>query len=134
MATTTISTAPFADHIARFRVADLALDTFPYGSHTTASEALWAGCPIVTRVGDTFASRVAGSLLRAAGCPGLITTSAAEFRERAIALGNNPSQITALRKQLEQSRDSCSLFDTPRFARDLEAAYETMLSAVPSRK
>jgi predicted O-linked N-acetylglucosamine transferase (SPINDLY family) len=116
--------APLAEHIARFKVADLALDTFPCGSHTTGSEALWAGCPLITRVGETFASRVAGSVLRAAGLPQLVTDSARSFVELAVALGNDRSHLTDLRAQLEQGRDSCALFDTPRFVRNLEAAFE----------
>jgi protein O-GlcNAc transferase len=118
----------FVEHLARFRAADLALDTFPYGSHTTASEALWQGCPLVTRVGDTFASRVASSLLRAAGMPELVTTNAEEFRGLAIELGTDVARRTALRTRLLASRTTCALFDTPRFVRNLEAAYEAMHS------
>jgi protein O-GlcNAc transferase len=116
--------APLGEHIARFKVADLALDTFPCGSHTTGSEVLWAGCPMITRVGETFTSRVAGSLLRAAGLPELVTDSAQAFVELAVELGNDRSRLAALRAQLEASRNTCALFDTPRFVRNLEAAFE----------
>jgi protein O-GlcNAc transferase len=117
---------PLAEHIARFRVVDLALDTFPCGSHTTGSEALWASCPLITRAGETFASRVAGSLVRAAGLPQLVTNSAASFTELAVELGNDRARTAALRAQLEATRDSCALFDTPRFVRNVEAAFEQM--------
>ncbi len=113
---------PFAEHIARFQRVDLALDTHPYGSHTTASEALWAGCPLVTRVGETFASRVAGSLLRAAGVGELAVRSRDEFRALAIALGSDSRALESLRNRLSASREGCALFDAPRFTRDLERA------------
>jgi predicted O-linked N-acetylglucosamine transferase (SPINDLY family) len=118
--------APLDEHIARFRVADLALDTFPYGSHTTASEALWAGCPLVTRTGDTFASRVAASLLHAAGMPELVTDSAEAYGELAVSLAGDGTRLAALRTRLETSRTTSALFDTPRLVRDLEALYVEM--------
>ena len=89
----------YADHLARFKVIDVALDAFPWGSHTTASEALWAGCPVVTRAGDTFASRVAGSLLRAAGLPELITYTAADWRRLAIELGTDRDRREVVAQQ-----------------------------------
>jgi protein O-GlcNAc transferase len=120
------SRQPLAHHLARYRVADLALDTFPYTSHTTASDALWAGCPLVTRVGDTFAARVAGSVLSAAGLPELITHDIAEFEELAVTLALDTERRAKLRRYLEQERMCLPLFDAPRFVRNLEHAFESM--------
>ena len=111
-----------SDLIARYRFADLALDTYPYGSHVTATEALWAGCPLVTRVGPTFASRVAGSLLTGIGLASLVTTTREEFRQTAIGLGNAPERLAELRSQLEDARATSTIFDTPAFTRALERA------------
>ncbi len=116
---------PLADHLARYRVADLALDTFPYTSHTTASDALWAGCPLVARVGDTFASRVSGSVLHAAQLPELISYTLAEFEEKAVLLALDPAQRDKLRQFLDEKRMTLPLFDAPRFVANLEAAYQT---------
>lgn len=117
---------PLAAHLARYRVADLAIDTFPYTSHTTASDALWAGCPLVTRVGDTFASRVAGSVLRAAGLAQLLTGTVAEFEALAVQLALDAQRRQALRDHLERGRAGFPLFDAPRFVLNLEAAYSTL--------
>jgi predicted O-linked N-acetylglucosamine transferase (SPINDLY family) len=117
---------PLAEHLARYRLADLALDTFPYTSHTTASDALWAGCPLVTCAGATFASRVAGSILHAAGLPELVTNSLAECERLTIELAQAPLRLVELRQRLAAGRDSCALFDSPRFVRNLERAYETL--------
>lgn len=124
---------PLAEHLARYRAADLALDTFPYTSHTTASDALWAGCPLVTRVGDTFVSRVAGSILRNAGMGELITESAADYERKVIELATEPGKLRDLRHRLRETRDQCPLFDTPRFVRNLETAYEDMFGAFLAR-
>ena len=118
---------PLAEHLARYRLANLALDTFPYTSHTTASDALWAGCPLVTRTGATFASRVAGSLLRNAGLPDLVTDSLDGYEKLVLALAGDPLQLGELRQRLQANRDSCALFDTPRFVRNLEGAYESIV-------
>ena len=115
---------PLSEHLARYRLADLALDTFPYTSHTTASDALWAGCPLVTCAGKTFASRVAGSILRAAGLSELVTDSIDESERLAIALANAPADLAALRARLAANRDTCALFDSPRFVRNLEDALD----------
>jgi len=114
---------PLAEHLARYRIADLALDTFPYTSHTTASDALWAGCPLVARAGDTFASRVSGSVLNAAGMPDLITYTIEAFEELAVQLGLAPDRIAALRQHLHRGRMTFPLFDAPRFVKHLEEAY-----------
>jgi len=117
---------PLAEHLGRYRLADLALDTLPYTSHTTASDALWAGCPLVTCVGETFASRVAGSILRAAGLPELVTGSLTECEQMAIMLAKAPEKLAALRARLAAGRDTCALFDSPRFVRNLEQAYDSL--------
>ncbi len=119
---------PLADHIARYRVADLALDTLPYTGHTTTSDALWAGCPVVTCLGGTFASRVAASLLSAAGLPDTITRSLTEYEDLAVALAGDPARRAGFRKRLEDGRMTAPLFDSRRFTRNLERAYQVMWS------
>jgi predicted O-linked N-acetylglucosamine transferase (SPINDLY family) len=121
--------APLAEHLARYRLADLALDTFPYTSHTTGSDALWVGCPLITCAGSTFASRVAGSLLLNAGLPELVVDTLEAYEKLALDLALHPERLHALRSRLDVNRDSCALFDSPRFVRDLEAAYLCMFSA-----
>jgi predicted O-linked N-acetylglucosamine transferase (SPINDLY family) len=120
---------PMPEHLARYRVADLSLDTFPYTSHTTASDALWVGCPLVTRMGSTFASRVAGSVLINAGMRDLVADSAESCERLAVELATSPDRLQDIRRRLQETRDTCPLFDTPRFVRNLEAAYENMFEA-----
>ncbi len=115
-----------SEHLARHRLADLFLDTFPVNAHTTASDALWAGCPVLTIAGKTFVSRVAGSLLHTLGLPELVTTSLAEYEETALRLSRKARKLANLRTRLEANRTSSSLFDAGRFARNLEKAYVTM--------
>lgn len=117
---------PPAEHLARHRCADLFLDTLPYNAHTTASDALWAGLPLLTCEGTTFAGRVAASLLRALDLPELITRDSAEFERRAVALARDPEQLAAIRGKLGHRRLATPLFDTRRFARDIEAVFRTM--------
>jgi protein O-GlcNAc transferase len=117
---------PLDRHLGRLKAADLFLDTFPYNAHTTASDALWVGVPLVTRAGETFASRVAGSLLSAVGLPELITHSAAEYHALALRLARDPRELNAVREKLLRNRGGAPLFDTPAFARNLEAAYLQM--------
>lgn len=113
-------------HLARYPLADLFLDTTPYGAHTTASDALWMGVPVLTLSGRSFASRVCGSLVRSAGLPNMVTTSATEFVERAITFGRNPSLLAPMRETLLAARESSPLFDVPRLVRRLEEAYGRM--------
>jgi predicted O-linked N-acetylglucosamine transferase (SPINDLY family) len=115
-----------ADHLARHRQADLFLDTFYYNAHTTASDALWAGLPVLTCLGNTFAGRVAASLLKAVGLPELITHSHAEYETLALALATQPERLAAIRRKLALNRTTYPLFDTARFTRHLEAAYMKM--------
>lgn len=119
---------PLAEHIARYRVADLGLDTLPYTGHTTTSDALWAGCPVVTCLGDGFASRVAASLLNAAGLPDTVTRSLADYEDLAVALAGDPDRRAGLRRRLEEGRMTAPLFDSHRFTRNLERAYQVMWS------
>ena len=113
-------------HLARHRLADISLDTLPYNAHTTASDALWAGLPIITCPGNTFAGRVAASLLHAAGLPELITTNLAEYAALALKLAREPARLAVLKTKLAGNRDRCALFDTDRTRRAIESAYETM--------
>ena len=115
------------DHLARLRLADLFLDTLPYNAHTTASDALWAGVPVLTCLGPTFAGRVAGSLLHAVGLPELITNSLEEYETLAQKLAGDPALLDSLRERLSQGRLSHPLFDTARLTRHIEAAYATMV-------
>ena len=114
-----------AEHLARFSHADLFLDTSPCNAHTTASDALWAGVPVLTCRGQTFAGRVAGSLLNAAGIPELITQSIEEYEQLALALAQHPDRMLALRRRVNKARDG-PLFDLPKLTRHIEAAYLRM--------
>ncbi|ODN70142.1 tetratricopeptide repeat protein [Methylobrevis pamukkalensis] len=114
-------------HLARLPLADLCLDSFPVGSHTTASDALWAGVPVLTRPGRAFPSRVAASLLRAVGLSELIMPDEAAFEAEAAALAGDPTRLARMRRHLVDGRDRLELFDTPRFVAGLEAAYVTMV-------
>lgn len=117
---------PWDEHLARLALADLVLDTSPYGAHTTASDALWAGVPVVTTPGETFASRVAASLLNAAGAPELIAPDRESYEAVAIALASSPAQRAALRAKLNATRKSAPLFDVAAYTRALEHGYQTM--------
>lgn len=112
-----------ADHLARQRLAGLFLDTLPFNAHTTASDALWAGLPVLTCLGQTLPSRVAASLLAAIGLPELVTSSLADYEELAVRLATNPAELGLLRQKLARNRTSTALFDTTRFTRHLEDAY-----------
>jgi protein O-GlcNAc transferase len=117
---------PLADHLARHRLADLAVDSFPYTGHTTTSDALWTGLPVVTLLGETFASRVAAGLLNAAGLPETVATSLEAYEEMALRLARDPATLRAYRERLETTRMQVPLFDSLRFTRHMERAYETM--------
>jgi predicted O-linked N-acetylglucosamine transferase (SPINDLY family) len=113
-------------HLARYVLADLFLDTTPYGAHTTASDALWMAVPVLTLSGRSFASRVCGSLVRAAGIPEMACTSAEEYVRLAIAFGKDPDLLKPLRERLRTGHDSCTLFDMPALVRHLEGLYKQM--------
>jgi predicted O-linked N-acetylglucosamine transferase (SPINDLY family) len=114
------------DHLARHRLADLFLDTLPCNAHTTASDALRMGLPVVTCLGSTFAGRVAASLLHAVGLPELVTTSNAEYEALAFKLATEPASLDAVRSKLSAHRSTHALFDTDRFRRHIESAFTTM--------
>ena len=114
------------EHLARQRLADLFLDTLPYNAQTTAGDALWAGLPVLTCIGGALPGRVAASLLKAIGLPELVTHSLEEYESLAIALAGEPERLRRIREKLARNRLSYPLFDTARFTRHLEAAYEEM--------
>ncbi len=117
---------PLPEHLARHRLADLFVDTLPCNAHTTASDALWAGLPVLTCTGATFAGRVAGSLLRAIGMPELVTPSLPAYEALARELAQSPEAMAASKAKLMQHRDTWPLYDSTRFARDIERAYDVM--------
>jgi predicted O-linked N-acetylglucosamine transferase (SPINDLY family) len=115
---------PTHQHLARMSLADLFLDGLPYNAHTTGSDALWAGVPLITRRGTTFPGRVAASLLTAAGLPELVTGSAADFEALAVRLASDPEALNKVKAKLARNR--AKLFDTDLFRGNIEAAYEQM--------
>ena len=117
---------PHAEYLARLQHADLFLDTEPYNAHTTASDALWAGCPVLTRPGETFAARVAGSLNHHLGLDAMNVDSDAAFVARAIELGRNPQALAGLRDEVARRRGESGLFDMTGFARDFVEAVRAM--------
>lgn len=121
---------PYDQHLARYRVADLALDTFPYTSHTTASDALWLGCPLVALCGETFAARVSGSILRACGLPELITGSLPDYENLTYRFAADPDFALSMRARLATARLNAPLFDATAYARNLERLY---LGLVPTQ-
>jgi predicted O-linked N-acetylglucosamine transferase (SPINDLY family) len=112
------------EHLARHRQADLFLDTFPYNAHTTASDALWAGLPVLTMMGKSFASRVAASLLSAISLPELIVNTQEEYEAIAIDLATNPQKLAYYKKTLSNNCHTATLFDTPLFTKHIEVAYK----------
>jgi len=119
---------PLPEHRARQRLADLFLDTLPFNAGATASSALWAGLPVLTLMGETFAGRMGGSLLRAVGLPELVTTTGEAYEALAVELARDPARMRAIRGKLERDRRTAQLFDTPRFTRHLEEAYTAMVA------
>ena len=117
---------PLEDHLSRHHLADLFLDTLPYNAHTTASDALWAGLPVLTCQGETFAGRVAASLLHAVGLLELATTKLDDYEALALKLARDPALLAGIRAKLARNRETCPLFNTERFTRHIEAAYTNM--------
>ena len=113
-------------HLGRLQLADLAVDTFPYTSHTTASDALWAGVPLVTKMGETFASRVAASILKTMDLAELVTTNDEDYFNVALNLAQNSEKFAAIKQKISAQKQTSPLFDTPLFARDLERLYQTI--------
>src|SRR5882762_7180316 len=118
--------ASIDEHLARSSLADLFLDTLPCNAHTTASDALWVGLPVVTVRGTTFAGRVAASLLQAIGLAELIADSLAEYEALALKLARNGDALVRIKRKLTQNRDTHPLFDTARFTRNFERAFTAM--------
>ena len=116
-----------AEHLARYSVADLALDTFPYGSHTTASDALWSGCLLVGLCGETFAARVSGSILSACNLAELIAYTLEDYERLALRLATDESFRDTLRTKLETNKRGAPLFDSVAFTRDLEQLYSELV-------
>jgi predicted O-linked N-acetylglucosamine transferase (SPINDLY family) len=116
----------YADHLARLRLADLFLDTLPFNAGATASDALWAGLPVLTCSGEAFAARMAGSLLNAIGAPELITRSPQEYEALALKLATDRELLAGIRAKLNRNRESLPLFDSDRFRVHIEAAYTMM--------
>jgi predicted O-linked N-acetylglucosamine transferase (SPINDLY family) len=114
------------EYLARYKLCDLFLDTFPYNAGTTASDALWAGLPVLTKMGESFASRMAASLLTAIDLPELITSSQEHYEALAIELATNPAKLKEIKTKLESNRLTTPLFDTPRFTKHIEDAYTKM--------
>ena len=117
---------PLPEHLARHRAADLFIDTLPCNAHTTASDALWSGLPVLTCTGEAFASRVAASLLTAIDLPELITSTQEDYEALAVELATDPERLTAIRQKLERNRLTTPLFDTRLFSRNIEQAYTQM--------
>jgi len=117
---------PLSEHLARHRAADLFLDTLPCDAHTTASDALWAGLPVLTCLGETFAGRVAGSLLNAMRLPELMTTTLESYERLAIELSTNQAKLFDIKRKLAANRLAAPLFDTELFTRHIEAGYAAM--------
>ena len=113
-------------HLGRLQLADLAVDTFPYTSHTTASDALWAGVPLVTKMGETFASRVAASILNTIDLAELVTTNDEDYFHVALSLAQNPKKLASIKQKIVEQKQISPLFDTQKFARDLERLYQTI--------
>jgi predicted O-linked N-acetylglucosamine transferase (SPINDLY family) len=125
---------PHGQHLARHRVADLFLDTLPCNAHTTASDALWAGLPVLTCAGETFAGRVAGSIVRAAGLSELVTNSPRDYEALALALAHEPARLNDIRSRLGAGRENLPLFDMAKRTRNLEALYARMAETWRSGK
>lgn len=123
---------PVEKHLARQRLADLFLDALPCNAHTTASDALWAGLPVLTCLGETFSGRVAGSLLAAMGVPELITTDLDAYAELALELARDKGKLERIRSKLASMRDTAPIFDSARYARNLEASFEKMVEIMRS--
>ena len=117
---------PVEEHLNRIKQADLFIDTLPYNAHTTASDALRMGLPVLTCVGNSFASRVAASLLNAVNLPELITTTQEQYESLAIQLATHPEELKIIKDKLVNNLPTVPLYDTPLFTQQLESAYLTM--------
>ena len=114
---------PLKKHLARIQLGDLGLDTFNCNGHTTTSDALWAGLPVLTKIGESFAARVSASILTSIGLPDLITYSEKEYEEKAINIAKNPDELIRLKSKLARLRETSPLYNSELFTRDLENKY-----------
>ena len=119
----------FDGHIARHIIIDLFLDTFPYNAHTSASDAIWAGCPVITLSGETFASRVAGSILTEIGCEELIALNEKDYFTKALDISSNLDELKRLKNKVISGKNNSTLFKPKKFVGNLESIYRTLLSA-----
>jgi predicted O-linked N-acetylglucosamine transferase (SPINDLY family) len=117
---------PIPEYLARYKLADLFLDTFPYNAGTTASDALWAGLPVLTRSGKSFPSRMAGSILKAIDAPELVTCSIEHYEDLAVELATNRSKLKSIREKIETNKMSAPLFNSPKTTKNIERAYQKM--------
>jgi predicted O-linked N-acetylglucosamine transferase (SPINDLY family) len=124
---------PFSEYLARYRLVDLFLDTYPYNAGTTASDALWMGLPVLTLSGNSFSSRMAASLLNAVNIPELITNSQSKYEAKAIELATNSKKINSIKENLANKIDSTPLFDSVKFTKNLESLYFKMFERHSNR-
>ena len=120
---------PLNKHLARHSLGDLALDTFNCNGGTTTSDALWAGLPVLTKIGQSFMARVSASLLTSIGLPELITYSESEYEEKALYIANNPEEILRLKSKLNKLKETSPLFNSELFTRDLETKYIELVNS-----
>ena len=118
---------PLKEHLARHTLGDLALDTFNYNGHTTTSDALWAGLPVLTKIGESFAARVSASLLTSIGLPELITYSEKEYEEKALNIAIKPDLLITLKSKLINSKNKSPLYNSELFTRDLEKIFKKLI-------
>ena len=112
------------EHLARHKIADIFIDTFPYAAHTTCSDALWSGLPVITRIGQSFASRVGGSLLSAVGLKELVTKTEKEYENLAIKVATSPKFLKKIKNKLEKNRITEPLFNTKLYTIKIESAFK----------
>ena len=125
---------PISEHLARIKYADLFLDTFPYNAHTSCSDSIWAGLPILTLEGDSFQSRVASSLLKTTGLNELIAKNEKEYVDKAIYIAKNKEYLNELKNKLIASKDSNPLFDNKSFTHNIENAYSIVFEKYINKK
>ena len=118
---------PLKKHLARHSLGDLALDTFNYNGHTTTSDALWAGLPVLTKIGESFAARVSASLLTSLGMPELITSNEIEYEEKALDIASNPDELKRLKTKLAKLREISPLYNSELFTKNLEYKFEELV-------
>ena len=118
---------PLAEHLARHSLGDLGLDTFNYNGHTTTSDALWSGLPVLTKIGESFAARVSASLLTSMGLYELITYNEQEYKDKALSIARNPDKLIRLKTKLVQSRETSTLYNSEVFTRNLECKFKELI-------